>query len=116
AEAFKRDCARHDGALDWLQIRSPLENSSRSGNAIDLATQIRDATRSHPMLLIVKQGVFGAALYYRDLWRRRGLAALFGHFRTPTDARRYWCRKGKVFDNFGIPELNELLDLRGSAY
>ena len=30
AEAFKKDCARQDGGLDWLQIRSPLKNSSRS--------------------------------------------------------------------------------------
>lgn len=60
--------------------------------------------------------VFGAALHDRDLWRRRGLAAVFGYFRTSSDIRRYWCRKGRVFDNFGIPELNELLDLRSSGH
>ena len=116
AEAFKKDCARIDGGLDWLQIRCPIENSSKSGNVINLSAQIRDAKRSQPMLLIAKQGVLGAALHDRDLWRRRGLAALFGHYRTPTDTRRYWCRRGKVFDNFGIPELDELLDLRRSAH
>jgi hypothetical protein len=116
AEAFKKDCARNDGELEWLQIRCPIDNSSKSGNVIDLSAQLRDATRGKPMLLIAKQGVFGAALHDRDLWRRRGLATLFGHFRTSADTRRYWCRKGKVFDNFGIPELNELLDLRSSGH
>ena len=112
AETFRKDCARSEGGLDWLQIRCPIENSSRTGNVINLSAQVRDATRSEPMLLIAKQGVLGAALHDRDLWRRRGLAAAFGHFGTSTDARRYWCRKGKVFDNFGIPDLEELLDLR----
>jgi hypothetical protein len=115
AEAFKTDCARHEGGLDWLQIRSPIDNSSKSGNIIHLSAQIRDATRSQPMLIIAKQNVFGASLHDRDLWRRRGLAALFGHFRTSTETRRYWCRKGRVFDSFGIPELDELLDLRSSG-
>jgi superfamily II DNA or RNA helicase len=115
AETFKQDCAREDGDLDWLQICCPREDSNKSGNLIHLSTQIREATRSKPVLLIAKQGVLGAALHDRDLWRRRSLAALFGHFRTPNDTRRYWCRKGKMFDNFGIPELNELLDLRSSG-
>jgi hypothetical protein len=115
AEAFKNDCAKHPGVLEWLQIRTPIENSSKSGNVVDLAAQMRDATRSQPMLLIAKQGTLGAALHNRDLWRRRGLAAVFNYYRTPPDTRRYWCRKGKVFENFGIPELTELLDLRTSA-
>ena len=114
AEAFKRDCARSDGGLDWLQIRSPIEIAGKSGNVIDLSSQIRGATRSEPMLLIAKQSVFGAALHDRDLWRRRSLAALFKYFRVPVEARRYWCRRGKLFDNFGIPDLEELLDLRRS--
>ena len=116
AEAFKTDCARHEGGLSWLQIRCPIDNSSKSGNVIDFSAQIRDATRSQPMLLIAKQAVLGAALHDHDSWRRRGLASLFGYFRTPTDTRRYWCRKGRVFDKFGIPELNELLDLRSSGH
>ena len=116
AEAFKQDCARHDNGLEWLQIRSPVENSSKSGNVVNLTEQMREATRAKPLLIIAKQSVFGAALHDRDLWRRRSLAAVFGHFRTPVDTRRYWCRKGKVFDNFGIPELNELLDLRSSGH
>jgi len=100
AEAFKRDCARSDGGLDWLQIRSPIEIAGKSGNVIDLSSQIRGASRSEPMLLIAKQSVFGAALHDRDLWRRRSLAALFKYFRVPVEARRYWCRRGKLFDNF----------------
>jgi len=115
AEAFKADCARHDGGLDWLQIRCPVEGSSKSGNVINLSAQIRSATRSQPMLLIAKQGVLGAALHDHDLWRRRSLAAIFSHFGTPTDTRRYWCRKGKIFKKLGIPDLNDLLDLRRSA-
>jgi hypothetical protein len=116
AEAFRKDCARNEGGLDWLQIRCPIENTSRTGNVIDLSAQVRDAARGKPVLLIAKQGALGAALHSRDLWRRRGLAAVFGYFRTPTDARRYWCRKGKMFDNFGIPDLEELLDLRRSGH
>ena len=115
AETFKKDCARHEGGLDWLQIRSPLESSSKSGNLLHLSAQIRDATRSKPVLLVAKQSVFGAALHDRDLWRRRSLAAAFGNLGTPSSTRRYWCRKGKMFDSFGIPELNELLDLRSSG-
>jgi hypothetical protein len=116
AQAFKTDCARNQGGLDWLQIRSPIDDSSKSGNVIDLSRQIRAATRSKPILVIAKQTFLGAALHDRDQWRRRSLASLFNHFRTPTEIRRYWCRKGRVFDNFGIPELSELLDLRGSAH
>jgi len=116
AEAFKTDCARHDGGLSWLQIRCPIDYSTKSGNVINLSAQMRDATPGQPMLLIAKQSVLGAALHDHDLWRRRSLASLFGHFRTPTETRRYWCRRGRVFDKFGIPELNELLDLRSSAH
>lgn len=115
AEAFKQDCARHDSGLEWLQVRSPIDYSSKSGNIVNLTAQMRDATRREPMLLIAKQSAFGAALGDRDRWRRRSLAAVFGHFNTPADTRRYWCRRGRVFDNFGIPELNELLDLRRSG-
>ncbi len=57
AEAFKKDCARDDGGLDWFQIRSPVVNSSKSGNVIDISAQMRDATRSQPMLIIAKQGL-----------------------------------------------------------
>jgi hypothetical protein len=115
AQTFKKECARNDGELEWLEIRCPLDNSNKSGNLLHLSAQIREATRSGPVLLIAKHGVLGAALHDRDLWRRRGLAGLFGHFRTPGETRRYWCRRGKVFDNFSIPELEELLDLRKSG-
>lgn len=115
AEAFKTDCALSDGELDWLQICSPIDGSSKSGNVIDVSERVRDATRSRPMLLIAKESVLGAALHDRDLWRRRSLASLFSRFRTSTETRRYWCRKGRVFDSFGIPQLNELLDLRCSG-
>ena len=107
AESFREDCARNNGDLDWLQIRSPIEGSSKSGNVIDTSLTFLKATRRKPMLLIAKQSMFGSALHDRDLWRRRGLAAVFGHFRTSPEVRRYWCRKGRVFDNFGIPELSE---------
>jgi hypothetical protein len=116
AESFREDCARNNGDLDWLQIRSPIEGSSKSGNVIDTSLTFLKATRRKPMLLIAKQSMFGSALHDRDLWRRRGLAAVFGHFRTSPEVRRYWCRKGRVFDNFGIPELSELLDLRSSSH
>jgi Type III restriction enzyme, res subunit len=62
AEAFKTDCARKEGELKWLQIRSPIDKSSK-GNMINLSQQMRDATRSQPILLIAKQSVFGAALH-----------------------------------------------------
>jgi len=116
-ETFRKDCARHDGDLDWLQIRSPTQGSSSgAGNVMNLTMQIRDATPSNPMIIVAKQSVFGAAIQNRDAWRKRSLAAIFGHFHTPTDVRRYWCRKGRLFDKFGIPELKELLDLRTSGH
>jgi len=115
AEAFKTACARTKGGLDWLQISCPIDNSSKSGNVIDLWAQMRKAARSQPMLVIAKQNALGAALRDRDLWRLRGLASIFSCFRTPTETRRYWCRKGRLFDSFGIPELDELLDLRSSS-
>src|ERR1019366_1117475 len=67
AEGFKKDCARTDGDLGWLQICSPTDNRSKSGNVIHLSERLRDATRSRPMLLIAKQSVLGAALHDRDL-------------------------------------------------
>jgi hypothetical protein len=83
AETFKKDCARNERGLEWLQIRCPLGNSNKSGNLINLSEVVREATRSRPVLLIAKHGVLGATLHDRDLWRLRGLAAVFGHFRTP---------------------------------
>lgn len=112
AESFKRDCARHSGGLDWLQIGPPIENSSETGNLVDVTAQIRKASRSQPLLLIAKQRVFGAALREKELWRKRALAAAFGYFNTSAELRRFWCRKGKVFDEIGIPESGDLLDLR----
>ena len=43
------------------------------------------------------------------------LAAAFGYFRLNTEIRRYWCRRGKVFERYGIPDLQVLLNLRLSA-
>src|SRR5437773_5912291 len=71
AESFRQDCANPEGSLAWLQIRSPVEDSTKSGNIIDLALVMREATRHKPMLMIAKQSVFGAALNDRDSWRRR---------------------------------------------
>ncbi len=115
AETFKKDCARDDGNLDWLQICSPREDGTKSGNLIHLSTQIREATRSKPVLLVAKQGVLGAALHDRDLWRRRALAAVFEHDHTERETRRYWCKKSNVLENCSSAQLDELLDLRKSA-
>jgi hypothetical protein len=41
AEAFKQDCAQHENSLDWLQIGSPIEKSSKSGNVVNLTEQMR---------------------------------------------------------------------------
>jgi len=76
AEGFKVDCARTEKALDWLEIRCPITGQSKSGNIVNLAAQMRDASRSRPMLLIAKHGVLGSALNDRELWRRRALAYL----------------------------------------
>jgi len=116
AEAFKNDCARNDGGLEWLQICCPIADSTKSGNVIDLSAKMRYASHSQPMLLIAKQGVLGAKLHDRDLWRPRALAVLFGYFRTPTQTRRFWCREGRVLDTVGVPQLNALLDLRNSGH
>ncbi|MBN9519357.1 hypothetical protein J0H58_12680 [bacterium] len=115
AETFKKDCALQEGDLDWLQILSPLENGSSSGNVIDLAAQVRQASRSRPVLLIAKHNVFGRPLHDRDLWRRRGLAAVFRHFGTPDEVRRHWCRRGKMFENYGIPELGDVMGVTDSG-
>lgn len=81
SEAFRRDCARHEGALDWLQIACPVPNSSKSGNIVDLTLTMREAARSRPMILIAKLGALGATLSDRDWWRRRALACIFEEFR-----------------------------------
>ena len=115
AEAFKTDCARTDGALDWLDIRCPVPGKTKSGNIVDLATQMSEASRNRPMLLIAKHSVLGAALNDRDWWRIRALYTVFRHFRTQTPDRRWWCRRGRVFDNLGVPNLPELIDFRRSG-
>ena len=115
AETFKTDCARNDAGLEWLQILSPIEDSSKSGNLIHLSAQIKEATRSRPVLLIAKQTVFGAALHDRDLWRRRSLAALFGNFGTSNETRRYWCRKEKCLITLGFPNSMSCWNSRSSG-
>ena len=112
AETFRRDCARTEDALDWLQIRRPLEQSTKSGNAIDLTFAIREASRSRPLLLIAKQGVLGAALHERDFWRRRALAVVFDTFRVKPEDRRWWCRQ--ILGSGSQQSVPELLDLRKS--
>ena len=110
AEAFKTDCARYDESLDWLDIRCPLPGSSRSGNVVNLARQMRDASRSKPMLLIAKHGVLGAALSKRDCWRRRALAIVFETFKIKPADRKWWCKK--VLGTMDKRKVGELLDLR----
>jgi len=112
AEAFKTDCARTRDALDWLDIRCPIPGSSRSGNVVDLAAQMREASRSRPMLLIAKHGVLGAALHDRDWWRRRALAIVFDTFSIRPADRKWWCRK--ILGTGAKTEVPELLDLRKS--
>lgn len=114
AEAFKKDCAKTDGDLDWLQIRSPLKKGETSEDMADLAEQVRTATRSKPMLLISKCRVLGNKLKDRDRWRSRALLTVFRHFRMPSSKRRYWCHKGRLFDNLGVSDFPELIDFRKS--
>lgn len=115
AEAFKSDCARTGEALDWLEIRCPISDRSKSGNILDLATQLGDASRKRPMLMIAKHSVLGAALNDRDWWRIRALYIVFRHFNITTEHRRWWCRRGRLFDSLGVPELPELIDFRRSG-
>jgi len=114
AEAFRLDCARTKGALDWFQIRCPVENKTKSGNVLDLAREMKKASRSRPLLLVAKHNVFGAALNDRDWWRIRAIYTAFRHFGTPPPERRWWCRRGRLFEHLGVPELPELIDFRCS--
>lgn len=112
AEAFKKDCARKEHDLDWLEIRTPIPGESKSGNMVDLAAQMRDATRQRPMLLIAKQSVFGATLNEREWWRRRALAIVFEACKVPPDRRKWWCKR--VLGSSARSHVGELLDLRKS--
>ncbi len=115
AEAFKTDCARTDRALDWLDIQSPLPGNTKSGNILNLAEQMSKASRNRPMLLVAKHSALGAALNDRDCWRMRALYTVFRYFKIQTPDRRWWCRRGRVFDNLGVPDLPELIDFRRSG-
>lgn len=115
AEAFKTDCAKTDGDLDWLDIRCPVPGKTKSGNIVDLAAQMSEASRNRPMLLIAKHSALGAALNDRDWWRIRALYTVFRYFKVQTPDRRWWCRRGRVFDNLGVPDLPELIDFRRSG-
>lgn len=112
AEAFKKDCARKEQDLDWLEIRTPIPGESKSGNMVDLAAQMRDASRQRPMLLISKQSVFGATLNDREWWRRRALAIVFEACKVPPDGRKWWCKQ--VLGSRARSQVGELLDLRKS--
>ncbi|NQV23505.1 MAG: hypothetical protein HQ518_03965 [Rhodopirellula sp.] len=112
AEGFKADCARTGNALDWLEIRSPIENSSKSGNLADLARAVQDASRSRPMLLIAKHGVLGAALNDREWWRRRALAIVFEACKVRPEDRKWWCKQ--ILGTSAKSKVPELLDLRKS--
>ncbi len=112
AEAFKTDCARVSNAFDWLEIRCPILGQSKSGNMVDLAAQMRDATRSRPMLLIAKHAVLGAALNDRDWWRRRALAIVFDACRISPEDRKWWCKQ--ILGTSAKGFVAEILDLRRS--
>jgi hypothetical protein len=112
AEAFKKDCARRNDALDWLDIRCPIKDSNKSGNVIDLTTLMREASRSRPVLLIAKYGVLGAALNDRDLWRRRALAMVFETFNITPQDRKWWCKQ--IIGTSAKTKVPDLLDLRKS--
>ena len=112
AEAFKRDCARNEGDLDWLDIRCPNENSTKSGNIVDMTFAIRSASRSRPMLLIAKESALGAALIDHNWWRRRALAVVFESFNIKPEDRRLWCRA--ILGSASRANVAELLDLRRS--
>lgn len=111
-ENFRRDCAREDGALSWLQIATPIEGSSKSGNVADLTEKIRKASRKAPMLLLAKQGALGSALADRDWWRRRALAIVFEKCKVQTEDRQRCCRQ--VLGSGSQQAVPELLDLRKS--
>ena len=112
AEAFKVDCARTDDALDWLEIRCPLPGKRKSGNIVDLAAQMRYASRKRPMLLIAKHAALGAALTDRDWWRRRALAIVFETCKVHPADRKWWCKK--ILGTSAKTKVSELLDLRKS--
>ena len=112
AEGFKTDCARTGDALDWLEIRCPIPGKSKSGNMVDLAAQMRDASRSRPMLLIAKHGVLGAALNNREWWRRRALAIVFETCKVRPEDRKWWCKQ--IIGTSAKSKVPELLDLRKS--
>jgi hypothetical protein len=111
AESFRTDCARVDGALDWLQIVSPRENENR-GNVLDITLRFREAERGRPMLMIAKQGALGAALNGREWYRMRALAIVFQEFGVGTDERKSWCRA--ALESGSVTYVPELRDLRRS--
>ena len=111
-EAFKQNCAIPSEALDWLNLSSPVENSSKSGNVIDLTQAIRSVTLSQPTILVAKMGVFGAAIHERDMSRRRALATVFESFHVSPSDRPWWCRQ--VLGSGSQDFAGELLDLRRS--
>ncbi|MDB4367974.1 DEAD/DEAH box helicase [Mariniblastus sp.] len=113
AEGFKTDCAKNAGGLDWLEIRSPIPGSSKSGNMADLAAQMRDASRSRPLLLIAKQSVLGATLNSKEWWRRRSLAVVFEEFNIRGKDRKWWCKR--IIGTAAKSKVPELLDLRKSS-
>ncbi|WP_417851882.1 helicase-related protein [Thalassoglobus sp.] len=114
AEAFKNDCAMNQNDLDWLEIRSPVKESSKSGNMVDLAREARKSTRKKPILLIAKHSVLGAALRDKEEWRRRALAIVFKVFSVQPEDRKWWCRQ--ILGSGAKTKVPELLDLRKSSF
>jgi hypothetical protein len=112
AMSFRKDCARSEGALDWLQIVQPRDGS-KAGNVLDMTARFRDAQRRNPMLMIAKQNALGAGLNQKDYWRKRALAVIFKEFKVGTDDRKSWCRA--AVSTGAVSKVPELIDMRKSG-
>jgi hypothetical protein len=113
AEAFRTDCERNPGDLDWLDIRPTPDERTGASNILDLATSIRTATRRKPMLLIAKSNILGSKISDKDAFRRRALAVTFEKLKVNPDNRKWCCRE--ILGSYAKSAVGELLDLRRSG-
>lgn len=112
AETFQNECAKSPHALDWYRVESPRNDSNRSGNIVDLTKQIRTATKSHPLIVVAKLGVFGSRL--PDQWCRNALACVFQEFNVGSKRRKTICRA--LLGTGSQAYVSELLDMRSSGW
>lgn len=110
AEAFRSDCERNPGDLDWLDIRPAHDDHNGASNIVDLASCIRSATRRRPMLLIAKNNILGSKISDSDAFRRRALAITFEKLRVSPESRKWCCRE--MLGTYARAAVGELLDLR----